>query len=144
MTENAATGIIEAAETTETPTEQKIERGMSPAEIRRTREELSISRAAMAELTGISLSRIWASEQDDKTISDEHYAFIVGALARVREHGLPEHLQLKQSRKTNASIPLDRLSELANLLTTAKDAKTLKDVKAAVEQAQALLETLTA
>lgn len=125
-------------------TEQLIQRGMTPADIRRTREELLISRNAMAELTGISISRIWASEQDDKEISDEHYALIIGALARVREHGLPEHLQPKQTKKTAPVVTIEQLRELNELLATGLDLKTAREVKTVIEQARSVLTSLGA
>lgn len=151
MTDTATNTEVET-KASENPTvsERRTEVGarhLSPAAIRTARETLKCSRSALSELTGLPTSRIWAAEQDDKTISDEHYAVIVAALENVKNNGLPAHLQPKQGApkkaKTAGPTALEvelaqRLFNVRELLDGALAAKTLKDIRAIVEQARTI------
>lgn len=130
-----------AAEATETETETTFP---APAEVRQRREELGVSRSALAELTGLSLSRLWAAEQDGKVVSDEHRTLIRAALTHVAEHGLPAHLVKTANTKEKTprapavtrAVLAERLAQVSGLLDEAVAAKTLKEVRALVEQAR--------
>lgn len=110
-----------------------------PAAMRGRRESLEISRTALAELTGLPVSRIWACEQDDKDVSEEHLTIVRAALDNVEKNGLPDHLRPKQRPAGSTRTPTARLKQVAALLDEALRAKTAKEMKAVIEQAQAVI-----
>lgn len=63
---------------------------LTPDQLRDRRTGLQLSREMLATFAGISPSRVWASEQDNKIVSDEHYAAIVTALEKVEALPLAE------------------------------------------------------
>jgi transcriptional regulator with XRE-family HTH domain len=108
-----------------------------PAKIRGRRESLDVSRIALAELTGLPTSRIWAAEQDGKEVSEEHITIICAALDGVEKNGLPDHLRPKQRAATRT--PTSRLKQVAALLDEALRTRTAKEMRAVIEQAQAVI-----
>lgn len=118
----------------------------TPTELRQRRESLHVSRVALAELTGLPTSRCWAAEQDDKTVTDEHIALICAALDNVATNGLPPHLRPKQAAPkvskpkppTRADL-IARLEQAGTILESAQSVKSVKDLRALIEQAQAIM-----
>ncbi|MEU2986230.1 helix-turn-helix transcriptional regulator [Micromonospora aurantiaca] len=110
--------------------------------VRERREALLVSRVALAELTGFTPAVIWRCE--DGRPKAEEMAKITEALDTVEKDGLPEHL-----RKTRIAVPhepkakipskvelIQRLARVTHLLDEALAAKTAKEMRALVEQAQ--------
>lgn len=110
--------------------------------VRERREALLVSRAVLAELTGFTPAVIWRCE--DGRPKAEEMAKITEVLDGVEKNGLPEHL-----RKTRVAVPrepktkipakvelLQRLARVTHLLDEAVAAKTAKEMRALVEQAQ--------
>jgi hypothetical protein len=128
---------------TEPATEPEVKRP-NPAAVRQWRESLEVSRVALADMTGLPLSRIWAAEQPDKTVTDEHRALIIGALDGVEKNGLPEKYQRpKAEAQAKASKPKqptkaaleERLRLVVETLATTAEKKTLKELREVIEQA---------
>lgn len=109
-----------------------------PMAQRHRRERLNVSRPALAELTGLSLSRVWAAEQPGKVVTDEHRALLVAALDNIEKNGLPEHLRPREraARADSKQELLDRLQSIADVLAGTTDMKSLKDVREAIEVAR--------
>ncbi len=119
----------------------------APNELRERREGLKLSRTGLAELAKISASRVWASEQPSKEVSDEHIRALVAALDHVDEHGLPEHLRPKapfggkgggKGGVTKAVLE-SRAKTALLILEEAASKKTVKELHALVDQATAAL-----
>lgn len=117
---------------------ERVERRLTPEGIRMAREALGCSRSVIQEMTGLSGSRVWASEQADKEITDEHYLLIVAALENITTNGVPEHLKPKQ-RKAKTTVAVEHVQQVHELLGTALDLKSVKELKVVIEQARAML-----
>jgi hypothetical protein len=138
--DQAVPAVTPDAETQPAPaTEPVVE--WDHAAVRLRREGPGLSRTALAELTGLSGSRIWASEAPGKALTAEHMQSIRDALAQVEEHGVPEQYKKKPSgfaakgtgpTKTELEA---RLKTVLALLDQARPAKTLGASRAVVEQA---------
>lgn len=110
--------------------------------VRERREALLVSRTALADLTGFTPAVIWRCE--DGRPKPEEMAKITEALDTVEKDGLPEHLQRTRvavPREPKTKIPakvelLQRLARVTHLLDEAVAAKTAKEMRALVEQAQ--------
>jgi transcriptional regulator with XRE-family HTH domain len=123
------------------------------AALRRRRESLDVSRRALAGLTGLPLSRVWAAEQPDRQVSPEHLALIVAQLDQVQVNGLPADLRPRLAAATTNGVVRGvtcasaaglearleelarRLGALTQVLGAARDAKTVKDVRPLIERA---------
>lgn len=107
-----------------------------PAALRRRRESLGVSRNALAGLSALPLSRVWAAEQADKEVSGEHLALLARCLDDVQANGLPE--DLRPRRAAGGGAAARRLHGVTEILGEARTAKTLRDVRALVERALAV------
>lgn len=107
--------------------------------LRHRRERLLVSRPALAELTGLSLSRLWAAEKAGKTVTQEHLALIVAALDGVEKNGLPEHLRPRTAADANSGPTraqlLERLWSTRDLLAAATNQKTVKELRETIDAA---------
>lgn len=108
--------------------------------VRERRDALLVSRAVLAELTGLTQAVIWRCE--DGRPKAEEMAKITAALDTVERDGLPEHLRrpVKVERVKTPVISkaqlAERLAKVTALLDEAAKAKTVKEIRALVEQAQ--------
>lgn len=120
------------AEQVETQPEATIE-----INVRERRDALSVSRAVLEELTGISRAAIWRCEEGRG--KQEELQVIAAALDNVEQNGLPEHLrrERKGGRRSEAT---QRLDSVKALVEQALGAKTRRDVDDLLRQA---LSTIT-
>jgi transcriptional regulator with XRE-family HTH domain len=103
---------------------------------------LGVTRAALAELTGLTPAKCWRIEQGRPR--DDELTLVIQALDTVERDGLPEHLRRKTPKAKAARVSNETIERVRDLLDKARDAKTLKDVRALVEEARlALAETPT-
>lgn len=114
------------------------------------REALKISRVTLADMTGLSLSRIWASEQAGKVVIDEHRGLIAAALESVEKNGLPaKYVKAKAEPKAKASQPkqatkaellaqltdlTSRMERVVQIAQASAELKSLKDLRATIEE----------
>ncbi len=118
---------------------------LTPTQVRELRDTLGVSRTALSQLTGLSLSRVWASEQEGKDVADEHRAAVTAALREIEKSGPPDHLKPKEKpakvakpKPATRTELVARLSGIALLLDEATHAKSSKEIRALVDQARAL------
>lgn len=114
--------------------------------IRNRREALGLSRSALGSLTGLSGSRSWAVEQEAGVrVTQATYAQVAAALDKLERDGLPEHLRKTARHPVPRAMQVTRadlqrrLVGVTELLHEALQAKTMRDTKAAVERARALI-----
>ncbi|MBQ1042358.1 helix-turn-helix domain-containing protein [Micromonospora sp. C72] len=112
--------------------------------VRERRDALGVSRTALAQLTGFTPAVIWRCEDGRPKI--EEMAKITEVLDGVEKDGLPEHLRrpvkVERERKPAApakAILVARLAKVGVLLEEAMAAKTVKETKALIEQAQVIV-----
>lgn len=106
------------------------------------REGLRVSREVLSKITGISTSRIWASEQSSKIVQDEILATLDAALDKIAAEGIPAEFAKPAKSTANQVTKADlqaRVDQVAHLLDLAAECKTLKEIKALVEQAGGVL-----
>lgn len=116
---------------TKTPTNDLLER----------RIQLGLSRAVLGKLTELTSPQIWRIE-DGRPHGDE-FAVVTAALDNVEKNGLPEHLR-RTPAASNGSRPsqaelTNRIKTASALLDETVAAKTIRELRALIEQARAAL-----
>ncbi|HZN70554.1 MAG TPA: helix-turn-helix domain-containing protein [Micromonosporaceae bacterium] len=109
--------------------------------VREQRDALGLSRAVLTELTGLTPAKIWRAEQG--RASQEEAQVLAAALESVATNGLPEHLQARTrgagegAGRVSRAVLVNRLQVVRTLLAEAAAARTLREVRALLEQAEA-------
>lgn len=96
-TEIETAGAAETAQVAETET---AETTVKPNNVEARRKQLGVSRAALAQLTGITEAKIWRVERGRDQGTE--LTTITAALDEVEKNGLPEHLQTRRAGGGNA------------------------------------------
>lgn len=104
------------------------------AKLREFREGLSVSRAVASTLSGLTASAVWRIE-NGKNASDEERSILWATLQRIDRDGLAEGIRPR--RKVSGADT--QLKTISALLDEALALKTLREVKAVIEQAQAAI-----